>query len=398
MEKGIQYQATVGSKAKIAVVSPGLLPIPPVLGGSVETVIQKMAESTQKKFQVDIFGPLHPLLLSQETVGNINYYRFPVKPYSGFFQAVRSRIDGRKYSIIQVENRPLFIPRAKAANPGSKFICCLHSMIHTAPRLIRPRLTEKIFAMCDKVLVFSNYMLDRFASMFPRVRDKFHFIHLATDTDRFTPCQDDVTRQRVRKLKIKHRIPDGAKIILFAGRIIPSKGVDVLIHAFEQVQTTHPDAILVIVGSGWYGSRRPTPYIRLLRQSSKNVAGKIRFTNYVSCDELPLFFSMADIFVCPSQWDEPFGLVNVEAMAAGVPVVASAKGGIPEIVTQGINGFLVKDVTNPHSFARPIISLLNNPEMARTFGMNGRKRAVDYFNWDRAGAEMIKLYEQVLEG
>jgi len=374
-----------------------LLPIPPILGGSVETVIQKMAESTRKKCEVDIFGPSHRALPPEQTAGGIRYYRFPTKPYSAYFQAVRDRVNAGNYSIVQVENRPLFIPKTKAANPSAKFICSLHSMIHTERNMISPRLTEKIFGMCDKVLVYSRFMRDRFTSMFPSVGDKFCFIHLATDTDRFKPRWEASVEQHVLRLKKKHGIPPRAKVILFAGRVIPKKGVDVLISALKHVLKDFPNCFLIVVGSGWYGSRRPSPYIHRLRQLCGDIAGKIRFTNYVSCEELPLYFSMADVFVCPSQWDEPFGLVNVEAMAAGVPVVASARGGIPEIVKDGINGFLVKREHDPAAFAKPMLDLLTHPEMARTLGINGRKKAEDYFNWPRAGSEMLRLYEKLLK-
>lgn len=379
----------------IAVVSPGLLPIPPVKGGSVETVIQKMAEVTSEKFKVDIYGRTHSELPAEQSAGNLNYYRFPAKDYSGYFKLARDQINGRNYSIIQVENRPLFIPRTKAANPRSKFICSLHSLIHIEDHLIKPSLTGEIFNMCDKVLVYSKFMSRQLAARFPKSADKFEFIHLATQPDRFRPQWDPKMSKRVAALKQKLAIPSGHKVVLFAGRVIPKKGVHVLLEAMEKVVKEFPDCCLVVVGSGWFGSKRPSPYIKQLRQQSGKLGGHIRFTNYISPQALPLHFAMADVFICPSQWDEPFGLVNVEAMASGVPVVASARGGIPEIVSDGIDGFLVSKESDPDSFVKPILKLLREPETARRLGVNGRKKVKEYFNWQRAGLQLTSLYEEI---
>lgn len=382
--------------ASVAVVSPGLLPIPPVLGGSVETVMQKMAEVAGTQFDIDIFGPTHSSLPVRQRIGNLNYYRFPANEYPKYFHMVRTCLNSKRYDIIQVENRPLFIPKAKRANPNSRFVCSLHSLIHTNEKLVRPEMTLKIFRQCDKILVYSKFMSRKIAGMFPQIADKLHYIHLATEPERFKPCWDPLMREKARNLKKKMGIPADRKIVLFAGRVIPKKGVHILLRAMEQVLRRYPECCFVILGSGWYGSKRTSPYITELRQQAGKIAGKTYFTNYVLPHEVPGYFAMADVFVCPSQWDEPFGLVNVEAMASGIPVVASSRGGIPEIVTNGVNGFLVNNENKPQSFVRHILTILKNPELARSLGQNGRKTVEKYFNWPRAGRELINLYEELL--
>lgn len=382
--------------SSVAVVSPGLLPVPPVVGGSVETVMQKMADVTKQQFNIDIYGPTHPGLPEREAKEMIIYYRFPAKNYPEYFKLARSQINNKNYSIIQVENRPLFIPKTKAANPKSKFICSLHSLDHIAEKLIKPQTTLKIFGLCDKVLVYSKFIRDSLITMFPKVADRFHFIHLGTETEKFRPRWEPSVQEQAGMLKKKLGIPAKNKVILFTGRVIPKKGVHVLLPAMERIIRAYPDCCLVIVGSGWFGSKRTSPYITGLHKQAAKLASKIRFTNYVPPNELPLYYALADVFVGPAQWDEPFGLVNVEAMASGVPVVASARGGIPEIVTDGVDGFLVKEEHNPRSFVKPVIKLLKNPDMAKAFGMSGRKAVEDYFNWSRAGRELCGLYKGLL--
>lgn len=380
----------------VAVVSPGLLPIPPVVGGSVETVMQKMAEVTGQTFDVSIYGPQHRTLLPEEKINNISYYRFPSADYPRYFELVRKHVKTQRYNIIQVENRPLFVPKTKAANPQSKMICSLHSLIHIEPRLISPSRAQSIFLQCDKVLVYSKFMQGQLAQMHPQAAHKLHFIHLATEPERFQPRWKPAAQAQIKRIKKALEIPQDSKVVLYAGRIIPKKGVHILIKAMEEVLQEQPDCYLVVVGSSWFGNKGITPYTRELHQQSQKIASRIRFTNYVQPKELPHYFGMADIFVCPSQWDEPFGLVNVEAMASGVPVIASARGGIPEIITDEVDGFLVKSEGSARDFAGLILKLLNDPALAVNMGINGRQKVERYFNWDRAGHQLVELYQELL--
>lgn len=383
-------------ESRVAIVSPGLLPVPPVIGGSVETVMQKMAEVTAKRFDISIYSPQNRKLPQEEKSNNISYYRFSSVDYPEYFKLVRRHVNTQKYRIIQVENRPLFIPKTKAVNLQSKFICSLHSLIHIEPRLISPEMTQSILFQCDKVLVYSKFMQDRLAKMYPQAAGKFHFIHLATEHNRFKPRWEPKSIAKTKQIKRALEIPEYGKVLIFAGRVIPKKGVHILIQAMKELLQRKPDCYLVIIGSSWFGNKKTTPYTRELHQQSQSIAPRIRFTNYISPKELPHFFAMADVFICPSQWDEPFGLVNVEAMASGVPVVASARGGIPEIITDGADGFLVKNEDSAQSFIGPILRLLNDPVLARNMGINGREKVERYFNWNRAGSEMVKLYEELL--
>ncbi len=378
----------------VAIISPGLLPVPPVLGGSVETVIQQMADNTSAEIDIDIFSRTHRSQPLQENLGRLRYHRFPSGPE--YFRQIRARVIAAKYPVIQVENRPLFIPKTKAGSPKSKFICSLHSLIHIDPQLIRPGGVLKIFQQCEKILVYSAFMKNRLKEMFPITADRVSSVHLGTDPSQFRPRWEAGISKKVQKLKNTLKIPEDYKVVLIAGRLIPQKGPDVLIRSMEHILKEYPRCCLVVVGGSWYANRKASPYIKELRRIAGAISGNIRFTNYVSQAELPLCFAMADVFVCPSQWDEPFGLVNVEAMASGVPVVASGRGGIPEIVKDGETGYLVPNEKEPASYIEPVVNLLKNDRLAQNFGINGRQAVESYFNWQRAGSELSRLYKAIL--
>jgi len=108
--------------------------------------------------------------------------------------------------------------------------------------------------------------------------------------------------------------------------------------------------------------------------------------------------SHASVFVCPSQY-EPFGLVNIEAMACGAPVVATATGGIPEIVVDGVTGYLVPQGPGfADELAGRINALLNDPAMARRFGEAGRQRVLDHFTWPAIAGRTAELYRKLIAG
>ncbi|WP_418790525.1 glycosyltransferase family 4 protein [Phosphitispora sp. TUW77] len=357
-------------------------------------MIQKIAENTSTNVNIDIFSRGYRSQLQEENLGRIRYHRFPAGPE--YFRQIRSKVTAEKYHIIQVENRPLFIPKTKAANPDSKVICSLHSLVHINSQLIRPGGVLKIFQQCEKILVYSIFMKNQLKQMYPAAANKISSIHLGTDPIQFRPRWEPDIIKKTQNLKNILKIPKDYKVILFAGRLIPKKGPDVLVRSMEYILKKYPQCFLVIVGGSWFANKRESPYIKELRQLAGSISGNIRFTNYVSQAELPICFAAADVFVCPSQWDEPFGLVNVEAMASGVPVVASSRGGIPEIVKNGETGFLVPNEKKPASFVEPILDLLKSTRLAQNLGINGRQAVESYFNWQRAGSELSRLYKSIL--
>jgi len=162
--------------------------------------------------------------------------------------------------------------------------------------------------------------------------------------------------------------PKSAKpVVVFCGRLIPEKGVDVLVKAFAHVVKCVPNATLILVGDGNYRS-----YIEDLIKSL-NISNNVEITGLVSNDKIRFYLTCASIFVLPSR-SEALGNALLEAMAAGLPVIGTCVGGIPDLIDNDVNGLLVKpnDVT---SLSNAIIFLLANTEKAKEFGKNSRKKA-----------------------
>lgn len=192
------------------------------------------------------------------------------------------------------------------------------------------------------------------------------------------------------KAKPVERFYDGRLNVLFVGRLEKRKGFGVLLEAFGLVQREVPGARLLVVGA--FEDEDKKPFIDFIR---KNRIHGVRFIGYVSEDELPRYYHTCDVFCAPSLGYESFGMVLIEAMAAGKPVVASAIPGYTEVVKSGAEGLLVPP-GDPQALARAIIHLLQNPQLRITMGEMGRRKAARY-SWRQIVSEVLEYYQEAAE-
>ena len=181
---------------------------------------------------------------------------------------------------------------------------------------------------------------------------------------------------------------DGKSNILFVGRLEKRKGVEYLIKAYEIVKKECPDSRLVIVGAGDKPRKKYEKEIR--EKGIKDVV----FTGYVSDEELMRYYRSADIFCAPAIGKESFGIVLLEAMAAGKPVVASNIGGYAGVVTDGEDGLLVPP-KDEQQLAQSILTLLRDPDLRQKMGAKGRQKSVRY-SWEGIAQQTIDFYQEVL--
>ncbi|MBI5036442.1 glycosyltransferase family 4 protein [Candidatus Micrarchaeota archaeon] len=173
------------------------------------------------------------------------------------------------------------------------------------------------------------------------------------------------------------------KMVLCVARMVKQKGLDYLIDAMAGV-----DATLVLVGRG--------PEEKDLKRRAKKKGAKVFFvTRELGDNTLSDYYAACDVFALPSLW-EPFGMVLTEAMASGKPVVGTKVGGIPEVVSEGKDGFLAEP-KNPEALRRKICFLLDNPKKAKRMGEAGRRKALKQFTWDNTAKAYMKLYERIEE-
>jgi len=181
---------------------------------------------------------------------------------------------------------------------------------------------------------------------------------------------------------------DGKLNILFVGRLEKRKGLDYLLRAYEWVKREVPNSRLIIVGPG---TRLRRSYERWVRRSSLK---DIVFVGYVDSGELPRYYKAADIFCSPAIGRESFGIVLLEAMAMGKPIVASNIQGYAEVVADGIEGLLVPP-KDEGMLAQALIALLTDEAFRQQMGTRGRLKALDY-SWEHIAQRVLSYYVRVL--
>ena len=205
----------------------------------------------------------------------------------------------------------------------------------------------------------------------------YDIIPNGVDLEHFTPDVAPIERFR-----------DGKANILFVGRLEKRKGLDHLLKAYRQVKAKVPESRLIVVGPGTRLRKKYEKHVR--RSGLKDVV----FAGYTSYDELPRYYKTADIFCTPATGRESFGIVLLEAMAVGTPVVATNIDGYAGVMTQGKEGLLVppKDDTE---LARALLSLMSDEPLRRQMGARGLVTAQQY-DWKKIARQVFELYIKVL--
>jgi spore coat protein SA len=182
----------------------------------------------------------------------------------------------------------------------------------------------------------------------------------------------------------RRRNPETATV-LFAGRLVEDKGVHVLLDAMKLLDEQGVQLRAHIVGSSSFGPGEETNYIRRLKAASP---ATVAFLPYRSGMALGDLFRGADMFCSPSVWEEPFGLVNVEALASGLPVVSTLSGGASEIFSSG-GGILVKRGCAVQLAA--LRRLTENPELRAQLGQAGYRAFLDRFTWSKTRRQVREI-------
>ena len=182
---------------------------------------------------------------------------------------------------------------------------------------------------------------------------------------------------------------DGKLNILFVGRLEPRKGFRYLLRAFPYVKEKLPQVRLIVVGA--YRKKDIAPHLRYVREH--HLTG-VKFVRHVSDEELPRYYRSCDVFCAPSTGFESFGIVLLEAMAAGKPVVASDIPGYRDLLEDGKQGLLAER-KNERALAEAIVRILKDPGLRHKMGEEGRIKARQY-SWPEVASRVLDYYQELL--
>jgi starch synthase len=250
----------------------------------------------------------------------------------------------------------------------------------------------------DAVIAVSEAMRADILRTYPGIEiPRIHVIRNGIDLDAFEP---DPRMDALRRYGVDPEQP----YVLFVGRVTRQKGI---VHLLDAASDIHPRAQLVLVAAAPDTPELALEVAEKVAQVQAERGNVVRIDRMLPHDELIQLMTNATVFVCPSTY-EPLGIVNLEAMACETPVVATDTGGIPEVVEDGVTGFLVPfeaaDRTgtprDPEGFARRLAERVNeliaDPELGRRMGRAGRQRVVDRFSWRAVAARTLELYRSLV--
>ena len=232
-----------------------------------------------------------------------------------------------------------------------------------------------------EVIVNSNYMKNQIQRLFGLPFDKINVIPNGINLSNFTGIERDYDFRRQYAM-------DNEKIILYVGRLVYEKGVQHLIAAMPKILSNYNDAKLIIAGRGGMMDE--------LRAEASNLGlnDKIYFTGYLNSKQVQKMYKCADVAVFPSTY-EPFGIVALEAMLAGVPTVVSDVGGLDEIVTHGVDG-MKSYAGNANSIADSVTALLYDHQLATNVSKKAKQKVKDQFNWEKIAQDTHFTYEKAI--
>jgi len=302
--------------------------------------------------------------------------RITVSPRA--YRRVKTILKDYRFDVIHIHEPmmpilPLAVLRhSKAVNVGT-----FHAYRESHPGYeYGKRLLEPFFNRLDGKIAVSPAARDLVAHYFP---GEYVIIPNGIDTQRFgSPL--------VRPIE---RYMDGRLNILFVGRMEKRKGFEYLIRAFVRVKAAVPGVRLLVVGA--FDKEDKAPYVQFARQHGLH---EVRFIGYVSSEDIPRYYRTAHVFCAPSTGFESFGIVLLEAMAAGVPIVASNIPGYCHVLTDGREGLMVPP-GDPVALAQAIIWLLYHPDERARMGAAGRRTARNY-DWCKVARQVFGYYEELL--
>lgn len=343
-----------------------------------------------KKFQ-DILGAFSLLRILK-----IPYFSTILYSLGYIFQIARD-IKSQGCEIVHIHNFSQFVPVILAFNPNVKIVLHMHCewLTQLSSRMIKSRIRK-----VNKILGCSEYVTEKIRQKFPQFADKCLTIYNGVNISRFdkqASVSEKPTKDKVH--------------LIFVGRLSPEKGLHVLLEAFKKVISQFPNIQLEIVGpkaatpKQFLISLSENPEITRLKVYYKfksynsqlmewvlknHFQSHVRFTGAIPYTSLNQKYHNSEVFINPSLSDA-FPLSVLEAMASGLPVIATRVGGQQEVVLNGKTGVLVEP-DNSDALADALLSILKDKALRKKMGEAGRERVNELFSWDKIAADLQHCY------
>lgn len=392
---------------KIAILTSGILPVPAVCGGAVENLTDFYLEYNNRHHLHDITvystengaarkhhstssAVNHYVFVDTESVlskiikriyrlvNREEYYHYTIEFYLA--KALRD-IRKQHFDAIIIENRPGYAIHTRMFPQHTKIIYHLHNDVLN----INTARQKELYAAADRIITVSDYISKRVKTISPD-DTKCVTVHNGIDIEMFASGG----KKHISRAALG--ISESDFVVVFSGRMIPEKGISELIEAMTILKTERGIKLLVIGGAFFANDTGTNSFIDSLVEKAGPIKDRIIFTGFVPYADIPDYLHLADIAALPSTWEEPFGLTCVEALAAGLPVITTRRGGIPEIVTGECAVIIKPDSNLPRQLANAISALTASPDRRKDMGAAAKKRAA-MFSKERYAGQFFKALQ-----
>lgn len=388
---------------KIAIITSGFLPVPASKGGAVENIVVNLLNENEKNNKVEfnvvsIFDDISYNESKKYSKSNFNFIK--VNPLIKFIDKITFLIAKK---ILKKENsqsyRYIFqrlyylnkCSKILKKNDFDKVILENHPTQYLALKWEKNYLKyagryyyhchnefpgtygcSEIIKNTKKIICVSNFIANSISNLMNMPSDKFVVLRNCINVKRFS---NELNFDEKKKLKEKYGIKDNEKILLFTGRITPEKGVKELVESLKNV--SNQNYKLLILGSALNELKTKTKYQEEIENIVQTISSKVIFTGFIKYQEINKFYSIADIAVLPSIWDDPAPLTVIESLVSGLPIITTNSGGIPEYATNGSAIIIQRNKDLVENLSKNINLLLNDEAKLKEMSTSAKKVSKD---------------------
>ncbi len=382
---------------KVALVSPGYLPVPAVKGGAIETWMTTLIDMNEKdhRFDFDLFTcreggrdfkynntkifrirrkGFAPFIFRCQSFFIRRILKKDTKKLSYYEYMIANKGSLDKYDCILVENSMGICVTLSKTNPEIKNKIIYH-MRNSLDAERTPERARYVGENCAGVLGISKYICENFKSAYPSDRVKLFYNRY--DTSLFSP---ENTYKEAAKIRKKLGIQSDELVFGCAGRCDPTKGMREAVMAFKMLLNKHQNVKLMIIGGENY-SQTKDEYTKEVQKMISDIRDHVVYTDFVSHRDMPCYYSATDVMLMLTQDEEAFGMVAVESMAMGRPVIATVSGGIPEILDESCAFFVEKNNDQINHVFENMEKLLLDKKLYARMCDNAIKRAEQHIEF-----------------
>ena len=367
-------------KMKIAILTSGILPVPAIQGGAVETFLDFFLEynDIHKKHDITVYSVYAPQVKEHNALRSIvnHYYyihtdswRAKLKKYllarknpdtyhhysiEFFLYESLKHIKKENYDVIILNNRPGYAEVLDGKTKAKLVYNLYNDKLNNTTRS-----HQQIYDAASLIISTSDYISNRVRTIGDYC-NKCVTVYSGIEVEKFSPT----ISPRISRKDLGLSPSDF--VLLFSGRVNKEKGVMELVSAIQKLEL-YPNIKLLIIGSSFFGNtNKDDDFTQSLKKQAQIVKERIIFTGFIPYNMIPDYLKIADVATIPSNWDDPFPTTVLEAQAMGLPIITTRRGGIPEEVTEDNAIILNTDKHFVENLTNAILDLYQHPEKCET--------------------------------